>query len=217
MPRPTKVNDVNAEHDAILGDQINNISVVLNMGAYAPPPNLAQLRADYLTYLRRNHRALDFKGIPQLDTLSHELLLEEVYVPLVARSEIPAGETWERRLAGRSFAKSALPDASGPSTGAEALAALGKAEAAPVHVEQAMAEKSLVVVIGDPGSGKTTLLKYLALRLAAEENAPLPILVPLNAYADALTRADPNLQHYLAEYFRGLAACRRERLVGPLR
>ncbi len=196
--------DVQADRDVILGNQINNISLVLQMGAYAPPPNLAQLKTDYLTYLRRNHRALDFKGIPQLDTLSHELLLEEVYVPLVARSEIPAGETWERRLAGRSFDKSALPAASGPCTGAESLAALGKADAAPVHVEQAMAEKPLVVVIGDPGSGKTTLLKYLALRLAAEANAPLPILVPLNAYADALTRADPNLQHYLAEYFGGL-------------
>jgi predicted NACHT family NTPase len=68
-----------------------------------------------------------------------------------------------------------------------------------------MAEQSRVVVIGDPGSGKSTLLKHLALRLAHEDKAPLPILMPLNAYAGALAQGDRNLQHYLPEYFAGLA------------
>src|SRR6185436_4760675 len=72
-------------------------------------------------------------------------------------------------------------------------------------VEEALARKQRVVILGDPGSGKSTLLKYLALRLAEELFAPLPILVPLNAYADALTRGDINLQHYLPIYFAGLA------------
>ena len=49
------------------------------------------------------------------------------------------------------------------------------------------------------------LLKHLALCLAAEDDAPLPILVPLNAYADALSKGDANLQRYLPDYFAGLA------------
>ena len=202
-PRPGKMSGgVAIEGNATVGqnvigrDQVN-ITVTLQMGAFAPPPDLRQLRADYLDHLRRTYRALDFKGIPQLDTFSRELLLEEVYVPLVARPELPAGETWERRLAGRALGVDTLPEGT--------LAAMDKGSAAPVRVEEAMAEKAHVVVLGDPGSGKSTLLKHLALRLATEADAPLPILVPLNAYADALSRADLNLQQYLPEYFAGLA------------
>ncbi|MBI5305495.1 MAG: SUMF1/EgtB/PvdO family nonheme iron enzyme [Chloroflexi bacterium] len=186
--------DIRTERDFIGRDKINNITVIIGMNGYMPAPDLALLRDDYRAHLRRNYRALDFKGIPQLDNLSRELLLEEVYVPLVARGELPSGETWERRLAGRKLDD--LPE--------HAEVMLAKGEAAPVRVEQALAQKSRVVVIGDPGSGKSTLLKHLALRLASEPNAPLPILVPLNAYADALSRGDRNLQTYLAEYFAGL-------------
>ncbi len=203
--RDVNVNgDMAAQRDIIFGNQ-TNITQVLQMGAYSPPPNLRQLRVDYLEHLRRSYRALDFKGIPQLRTLPGELLLEDVYVPLLARPELPAGETWERRLAGRAFKPETLPD--------EAVALLEKTEsAAPVHIEAALAQKQQVVVLGDPGAGKSTLLKFLALRLAAEADGPLPILIPLNAYAHV--RADINLQAFLAEYFasraQGVAA------LGPL-
>jgi len=196
MAKKQSVNDINAGRDVIMGDQYTNVSVILRMGAFTPPPDLKQLRADYLDHLRRNYRALDFKGIPQLETFSRELLLEEVYVPLLARPEMPPGETWERRLAGRAL------DAIAPLPAGEGL---GERSAAPARVEEALAQKSRVVVMGDPGSGKTTLLKHLALRLASELDAPLPILIPLNAYADALARGDSNLQQYLAEYFAGRA------------
>ena len=159
-----------------------------------PPPDLARLRADYLQHLKNSYRALDFKGIPQLESFSRELLLEDVYVPLLASPELPAGETLERRLAGRAFGLEALPE--------EALAEASKVSAAPVPVEQALAEKSRIVIVGDPGSGKTTLLKHLALRLA-DEDAPLPILAPLNAYAEALSRRDCNLQAWLPAYYAG--------------
>ncbi len=207
MPRTRKssakqVGDITAARDAILGDQINNITLVLQMGAFTPPPDLAQLRADYLDHLRRAYRALDFKGIPQLRTLPIELMLEEVYVPLLARPELPAGETWERRLAGRAFGGEALA--------VEAMPEM-TASAAPARVEEAMARKAQVVVLGDPGSGKSTLLKHLALRLASEPDAPLPILIPLNAYARA---ADRNLHQYLPEYFAGRA--RGVAALGPL-
>jgi formylglycine-generating enzyme required for sulfatase activity/energy-coupling factor transporter ATP-binding protein EcfA2 len=196
--RKETVRDVNANRDVVMGDQSNvNITYALKMEGYQPPSDLKQLRADYLDHLRRTYRALDFKGIPQLETFSREMLLEEVYVPLLARPEMPAGETWERRLAGRLLDGEAIPE--------DALAGMEKGSAAPVRVEEALAEKARVAVIGDPGSGKTTLLKYLALRLAAEPDAPLPILAPLNAYADALSRADVSLQQYLPQYFAGLA------------
>lgn len=191
-----------------------NVTQVIQMAAFTPPPDLKKLRKDYLEHLRRSHRALDFKGIPQLESLARELLLEDVYVPLVARPELPAGETWERRLAGRAFDNDSLPQeetrflVESPEVQREAKTGFLEPKmesAAPVRVEEALAGKQRVVILGDPGSGKSTLLKYMALRLAAEPKSPLPILVPLNAYADALTRGDINLQHYLPEYFAGLA------------
>jgi formylglycine-generating enzyme required for sulfatase activity len=75
------------------------------------------------------------------------------------------------------------------------------ASSAPVQIEEALREKTRVVVLGDPGSGKSTMLKYLALRLAKGDDAPLPILLPLNAYAKALLQKEINLQAYLHEYF----------------
>ena len=176
----------------IVHDQYNLF--VQQVGAFTPPPNLAQLRRDYLGHLERRYHALDFKGIPQLRNITSELSLEEVYVPLLARPEIPDGETWERRVAGRGFDKSIIPE--------EAMQEMGRGmSAAPMQIEEALREKTRVIVLGDPGSGKSTMLKYLALRLAKDNDAPLPILLPLNAYAKALLQKEINLQAYLAEYF----------------
>ncbi|MBK8783453.1 MAG: NACHT domain-containing protein [Anaerolineales bacterium] len=113
---------------------------------------------------------------------------------MLARPEIPDGETWERRVAGRGFDKNAIPE--------EAMQEMGRGmSAAPMQIEEALREKTRVVVLGDPGSGKSTMLKYLALRLAKDKDAPLPILLPLNAYAKALQQKEINLQAYLSEYF----------------
>src|SRR5512139_53090 len=96
------MNNSSVGGDVVGRDKITyNVTQVIQMLPFTPPPDLEQLRRDYLDHLQRAYRALDFKGIPQLETLSRELLLEEVYVPLVARPELPRGETWERRLAGR--------------------------------------------------------------------------------------------------------------------
>jgi formylglycine-generating enzyme required for sulfatase activity/energy-coupling factor transporter ATP-binding protein EcfA2 len=188
--------NVHAGNDVVLRDQYN-ITQIIRIPSFTPPPDLEKLRADYLAHLCRNYRALDFKGIPQLDALTKELLLEEVYVPLVARPDAPEGETWERRLAGRHLRKETLPE--------DELKMLEKGDPRPIKVEEALGKQPRVVVLGDPGSGKSTLLKYLTLRLAAEPGAPLPILLPLNAYAAALAKVDLNLQDYLPQYFAGLA------------
>lgn len=197
MSKKKKINfgKTTIEGDVVGGDKItNNITQIIQLPPFVPPRDLEELKAEYLAYLRRAYRALDFKGIPQFEAISSELLLEEVYVPLLARPERPGGETWERRLAGRLLKDDELPD--------EVVAGLDKGAALPVRVEDALGEESRVVVLGDPGSGKSTLLKYLTLRLAEEEDAPLPILVPLNAYARALRKnGDGSLQAYLPKYF----------------
>ncbi|MBI4769117.1 MAG: hypothetical protein HY784_01560, partial [Chloroflexi bacterium] len=98
-----------------------------------PLEPLAQLRADYLAHLARAHRALDLK-LPQLENFTRELLLEDVFVPLLARPELPAGETWERRLAGRGFDPGELEAGAGPAAVAAGIGAV------PAPIEQALAE-----------------------------------------------------------------------------
>lgn len=85
--KKNNIDDINASRDVIMGDQYNLF--VQHIGAFTPPPNLIQLRRDYLAHIQRSYRALDFKGIPQLRNLTSELSLEEVYVPLLARPDQP--------------------------------------------------------------------------------------------------------------------------------
>lgn len=185
-----KARDIDSARDVIMGDQYN----ILQVGPYEPSPAFEDLRAAYLDFLQGTYTVLDFKGIPQLETFSRQLKLEEVYVPLMARPELPSGgETWDRLVGGRLLDAEAIPE--------EALAVRGKAASVPVAIENALGEASRVVILGDPGSGKTTLLKYLALTLAKDPGGPLPILVPLNAYGYALQRQDCNLEHYVSQYF----------------
>ena len=68
--------------------------------------------------------------------------------------------------------------------------ALSGRHAAPVPVEEALRSEPAVVVLGDPGAGKSTLLKVIALALTEQPDGPLPILLPLNAYAAALEQGD---------------------------
>ncbi len=207
--------DLNARNIDIGGDVVGrdkviyNVTQVIQMPPFIPPPNLEDLRRAYLDHLQRAYRALDFKGIPQLETLSRELLLEEVYVPLVARPELPKGETWERRTR---RSQDWIEDRCRES-GAHDDSMSAHFDVAPVRVEEALRDQTRLVIIGDPGSGKSTLLKHLALRLAAEDNAPLPILVPLNAYADALSKGDANLQQLSARILR--RARQRHGQLGP--
>jgi formylglycine-generating enzyme required for sulfatase activity len=204
MPKKSlDLHDINAQRDVVMGDQ-TNITYVIQVPGFQPPADLNALSDAYLAHLRRTHHAVDFRGILQLQSFSRELLLEDVYVPLLARPEQPAGETWvrrvdNRRLAGRTLEETELSEEWNTLSEEEEIVP-------PVHIEEALGQHGRVIVIGDPGSGKSTLLKYLALRLASESKAPLPILVPLNAYAEALGEdKDLNLQTYLPRYFAGLA------------
>jgi len=173
-----------------------------------PQPDLAQLRADYLAYLREAYQYLDFKGLPQVEKIAQQLPLDAVYVPLRARPETPAGETW-LRVAGRAIHAAETPE----TPELVALAERGQ-PVEPVLADAALADAPGLVLLGDPGAGKSTLLKVIALALAREPEGPLPILVPLNAYADTLAHGDCNLHDFLVNYFATRQHCLRD--LGPL-
>ena len=182
--------DIHAEN-VITGIQ-QKFTIIFHQ-PFTPPPDLVRLRTDYLTYLRDSYRYLDMQGIQQVQQITHQLALADVYVPL----KVHAGHTPAAgRMAGRPWfgESAAVPDA----IAATALAH----HTEPVPVEVALQTAPAVVVLGDPGSGKSTLLKVLALALAAHPDGPLPILLPLNAYARRLMQlGELSLSQFLGEYY----------------
>lgn len=163
------------------------------------PADLQATTESYLTYLLTRYRYLDFKGMGMADRVPLRLPLEEMYVPLKARIELPRGETWARkmRLAGRQMIE-------------EEVAEVGQRLSEPTSLINLLGPYDGLVILGDPGAGKTTFLKYLALRLAQGQGKALnlanrlPILVPLSAYANAIAHHDVPLHQFLGEYYRGL-------------
>jgi formylglycine-generating enzyme required for sulfatase activity/energy-coupling factor transporter ATP-binding protein EcfA2 len=172
--------------DIITGIQ-NNFSLIFQV-PFQPPPDLAQLRADYLAYLHDSYRYLDMKGLMQVRQVARQLSLAAVYVPLKARSRRGAGRA--RRVAGRAWAE-------------EAIAHLVELPAAadPRPIDEALKRDPALVVLGDPGAGKSTLLKIMALALAEAGDGPLPIPLPLNAYARRLAQGEISLSQFLGQYY----------------
>jgi formylglycine-generating enzyme required for sulfatase activity/energy-coupling factor transporter ATP-binding protein EcfA2 len=161
----------------------------------------AERLRDYHKWLVPCYEWLDFIGIPQVRNIVR-LKLDEIFVPLSAtnewpRGDVPAGAEPFRPPEGRGLDHQTDP--------AEREAAERR-----ITLKDALAERRLVI-LGEPGSGKTTLLKHITLRLAQglgdelglveNGNAPLPILVPVAAYALALQQGDRTLSDYLDEYF----------------
>jgi formylglycine-generating enzyme required for sulfatase activity/energy-coupling factor transporter ATP-binding protein EcfA2 len=172
----------------------HNFTVIFHQ-PFTPSPNLTQLRTDYLAYLRDSYRYLDMQGIRQVQQVTYQLGLTDVYVPLKAHAGQAAATM---RVAGRQGFREgiAAPDA------LEAVALARHTE--PVPVEVALHTDPAVMVLGDPGSGKSTLLKVLALALAEQPTGPLPILLPLNAYARRLIQqGELSLSLFLGEYYAG--------------
>ena len=149
----------------------------------------------YLEYFVDRYQYLDLKGMGISERVAIRLPLLEMYVPLQARMEVPGEETWpeELRLAGRRVRGR---------EDEEQIQRLGE----PQPVLELLRENDALIILGDPGSGKTTFLKCLALKLArgeAEElglGPPLPVLVPLSAYATALAEKDVRLDDFIADY-----------------
>ncbi|MBI1876892.1 MAG: NACHT domain-containing protein [Chloroflexi bacterium] len=173
---------------------------------FQPPADLAQLRRDYLAYLTQCYRHLDMRGIQQVQRVTEQLELTSVYVPLKAITRQAGPGEWLGRIAGR------WQRPPGQSELEPELAAIRPPE--PVPIEAALKSDPAVVALGDPGAGKSTLLKVLALALAEQDSGPLPILLPLNAYASRLQQGRVSLSHFLGDYY----AERQQRLqrVGEL-
>ncbi len=166
---------------------------------------LQQQRTEYLKYLVDTYKYLDFKGIDSIAEAvkgSSGITLESVYVPLRARLDTPDAETWHR-LGGRLYRGSKVVSDSDPEKLEQEMS---KAEQAAKSVEQWMKSQPALVVLGDPGSGKSTTMKRLALKLAQQEEGPLPILVPLNAYGKRLEAGTISFEEFLPEYFDGKRA-----------
>jgi formylglycine-generating enzyme required for sulfatase activity/energy-coupling factor transporter ATP-binding protein EcfA2 len=185
--------DIHAENVVTGIQHIQQHFSLIFQQPFKPPPDLGQLRADYLTYLHDSYHYLDMQGIQQVQHVTQQLALTDIYVPLKADAGHAAVA---RRVAGRPWFErgAAVP---------EAIAATALAhQAEPVPVEIALQTAPAVVVLGDPGSGKSTLLKVLALALAAQPDGPLPILLPLNAYARCLIQQGAlSLSQFLGDYY----------------
>lgn len=198
-------------------DFIGHDQIVINLGWQPTPftlphqPDLEHLRQSYLHYLQEAYRHLDFRGLPQVERIAQQLPLDAVYVPLRARPTLPKGETW-LRVGGRSWTLEAWTEEQ--SAGQERAAVFTAdpilTSAAPIFADEALNHSPALVILGDPGAGKSTLLKVLTLALARQNQGPLPILLPLNAYAAALERQPLNLRDFLGQYF----GTRQNRLQG---
>lgn len=154
---------------------------------------LQEATAAYLAWVLGKYRYLQLKGLGVYDKVALQLGLEDLYVPLKARAEIPERDsgTPTRRT---------LPDALLPREDRRDIGEPG-GELHPVF--ELSEQYDGLVILGDPGSGKTTFLKSLALRLAANPGPEprLPVLAPISAFAKELSESN-NLRvgDFLARY-----------------
>src|SRR5690606_2868861 len=147
--------------------------------------------------LYARYRYLDFRGMGMADRVPLQLPVTEMYVPLKAWDGIPSEDTRPH----------AMPVRARKITGAvtennsERLSGI-------TPLLDLMKEHRGLVILGDPGAGKTTLLKYLTVLLATGRGAEvgldrrLPVLVPISAYAEVLSKQDVPLQVFMADYYR---------------
>ena len=145
----------------------------LGAGGQSPDPTrLHQQIADYLVWVRERFGTIELRGIKREGQQVVQLDLETVYVPLEA-------EAFERG-----------------------------GHQSSIRLDQVLDLGPRLIITGGPGSGKTTVLQHvawtLATAIAADDSAmahqrlglegtlPLPVLVPLSAYAQRLRELSPS-------------------------
>ncbi len=165
----------------------------------ADPEALRRHIADYLTWMRDRCGTIELRGIKREGQQVVQLDLETVYVPLQAQAYVKV----EKKK--RSRAQDEPP------------------VARTIKMQQVLEQGQRLVITGGPGCGKTTVLMHIAWTLvaamASDDSAyaqkrlgiagdlPLPIFVPLSAYATHLRQLPANtdprqrtLAAFLSEY-----------------
>ncbi|MBP8003070.1 MAG: SUMF1/EgtB/PvdO family nonheme iron enzyme [Chloroflexi bacterium] len=173
----------------VTGDN-NSLNLIIHQysqGQKAPvdEATLRQQIASYLIWMADRYGRIELRGIKREGQQVVQLELDTIYVPLAAQAQVrEAGRGQVVKVEG-----SALRD---------------------IGLDQLLGGGPRLAVIGGPGCGKTTVLLHLAWTLAqailqnnpalaqqrlglAETTVPLPIFIPLNAYASyrrELTKAN---------------------------
>ncbi|MSP14046.1 MAG: NACHT domain-containing protein [Chloroflexi bacterium] len=174
---------------------------------------LRQQIAGYLKWVKERFGTIELRGIERQGQQVVQLKLETVYVPLAAVAEGVGRREFNMNEILMDSRESSEPGRNrGP----------GPAEA------QAAADQGLrLAIIGGPGSGKTTVLQHIAwtlataittnnaalartqlgLQLPPDKALPLPIFIPLSAYAlhrrhlpPAGDPHEPTLGHFISRY-----------------
>jgi len=115
----------------------------------------------YLDQVADQCGRLDFVGIPELRDKKRGLRVDEIFVTLRARKEVPEADI----LPEEEIEEEDVP-------GVRLRRARGESqtrEAAPVELNDALRDNDKVVILGGPGAGKTTMLRYVALMLAQDD------------------------------------------------
>ena len=179
----------------IRGDN-NSINAILQQTAPLDEAGLRREMGRYLTWLRDRTGTIELRGIKREGQQVVQLALETVYVPLAARVFFP-----EQEVKGRGARRAQAPPEQ------------------TIDLNEVLALGRRLVITGGPGCGKTTVLLHLAyaltLALAADDPAlalarlglsaplPLPLFVPLSAYAAyrrELPRRAPARERTLAAF-----------------
>jgi hypothetical protein len=158
------------------------------------------VEARYRRHIVDTYQFLDFRGIVQLEKIPIRLPLEALFVSLRARPLSYADEQDADHVAGRPFRVMDLAES------IREKMALRGASSQSGSIVELLERCPGAVLLGDPGSGKSTVLKHLALTAAragtGQPGAPLPIILPVAAYAAALAKSgDLSVQQYLAAYY----------------
>lgn len=155
---------------------------------------LDQVRADYLAYLHDSFHYQDFKGLMQVQQISRRTDLKDVYVPpKIKQFHLDTLEDGFGPVADRESDVTRISSSKSTASSQSTIS---------VSVEEALKTYPAMVILGDPGSGKSTILKMLALTLSEQSDGPLPIILPLNAYARRLQQLGAvSLAEFLGEYY----------------
>ncbi|WP_433306608.1 NACHT domain-containing protein [Actinoplanes sp. CA-030573] len=162
----------------------------------------------YRERLLNRYGRLDIAAVLPLDGQDQpaHIELREVFVVPAVRPDPPPvelpRELWQRRAAPGAAGARDLP----AGLDREALLRAHRVyeQRTPRPVLDVLAEPAgrRSVVLGDPGSGKSTLARFLAVALARDPRADLPVLVELRSYAEPRWR-DGTFLDYLDHQYRG--------------